>query len=147
MIDCFKPTNRSSILRPYSIVKTMSLKTVFNKFSIWYFTLQKSRKISYYRFSVFLCTIYPLLLQSFICYFRFFFFFSFFQPSASPKPVKAWQRKVKKSKGPKKVVKKQPVKKKKKEDEVKAYFLFQNSFFRFFLSILIFPWEKIFEIE
>ena len=124
MIDCFKPTNRSSILRPYSIVKTMSLKTVFNnsnKFSIWYFTLQKSRKISYYRFSVFLCKIYPLLLFS-----LFLFFFSFFQPSASPKPVKAWQRKVKKSKGPKKVVKKQPVKKKKKEDEVKAYFLFQK---------------------
>uniref|UniRef100_A0A7M5XBC5 J domain-containing protein n=1 Tax=Clytia hemisphaerica TaxID=252671 RepID=A0A7M5XBC5_9CNID len=37
--------------------------------------------------------------------------------TASPKPVKGWQRKVKKGKGAKKPVKKQPVKKKKKEDE------------------------------
>ena len=61
----------------------------------------------------------PSFAAKFYLLFSLFLFFSFFQPSASPKPVKAWQRKVKKSKGPKKVVKKQPVKKKKKEDEVK----------------------------
>ena len=85
----------------------------------------------------------PSFAAKFYLLFSLFLFFSFFQPSASPKPVKAWQRKVKKSKGPKKVVKKQPVKKKKKEDEVKAYFLFQkkkkNPNSTFFLSILIFP--------
>lgn len=40
-------------------------------------------------------------------------------PTASPKPVKGWQPKAKKGKGPKKVTKKQPIKKKKKEEEKK----------------------------